>query len=123
MSEPTIVIVDDNREILQGLTRYLSSRGLHVVASDSPFGVSALVLRHAPAAVVLDVTMPGLDGRGIATLLRGNPTTRDTRIIFYSALPEEELYALARSVPGSSYVTKSDGIHALESALVVATAP
>ena len=103
MSEPTIVIVDDNREILKGLTRYLSSRGLHVVASDSPFGVSALVLRHAPAAVV--------------------PATRDTRIIFYSALPEEELYALTRSVPGSSYVTKSDGIHALESALVAATAP
>jgi CheY-like chemotaxis protein len=115
----TILIVDDNEEILGTTSSYLQSRGLRVVSSSSALGVTALVGRHHPDVVVLDVMMPALDGDALATLLRGQKSAlRSTPIIFYSAMEEEQLHRVAASVTGATYVAKGDGLGALYSAIV-----
>jgi CheY-like chemotaxis protein len=114
-----VLLVDDNPEILETTLSYLQTRGLHIVTSSSALGVTALVGKHRPDVIVLDVMMPALDGDALATLIRGRKnSTRATPIIFYSAMEEEQLHRLAADVPGTSYVAKSEGLHALYSAII-----
>jgi DNA-binding response OmpR family regulator len=108
-----VLVVDDNPQMLEATARFLRVHGLEVITADSPFGVSKLVSRHTPAVVVLDVMMPALDGKSLADLLRSNPMTCSADIVFYSALEEEAVYKLSRTVPGSLYALKSDGPDAL----------
>jgi CheY-like chemotaxis protein len=113
----TVLLVDDNPEILLTTSSYLRARGFHVVAVDSALGVTALVSKHRPSVVVLDVMMPALDGGALATLIHGRKDLRATPIIFYSAMEEEQLHRLSAKVPGSTYVAKADGLGALYSAI------
>jgi CheY-like chemotaxis protein len=113
----TVVIVDDNEQILTTTTAYLEARGLNVVSSRSALGVTALVMRHRPAVIILDVMMPALDGQALAGLLRNKNDSRGTHIIYYSAMEEEQLDRIVRDTPFASYVPKADGLPALYSAI------
>jgi DNA-binding response OmpR family regulator len=120
MQEPrtrTVLIVDDNADILSTASQFLTQRGFEVVQADSPLGVSSLVMRHKPCVVVLDVMMPALDGGALAKLLRSMTAGHAVPIVFFSSMEEEELYRLARSTDGASYVLKSDGLQVLHAAI------
>jgi CheY-like chemotaxis protein len=129
-SQKTVLLVDDNAEILEATARYLRARALDVVTASSALGVSALVLRHNPKVIVLDVMMPALGGDSLAALLRVLPGTngsgngnghsagRSTPILFYSAMEEEQLHRLVRSLPGTGFVSKADGLLALHAAIL-----
>jgi DNA-binding response OmpR family regulator len=118
-----ILLVDDNAEIIVTTARYLRARGLEVLTSNSSLGVSSLVRRHAPSLLVLDIMMPALDGNALVGVLNAHGLARKTPIIFYSAVDEEQLYALARENPGASYVPKSEGLEALYAAIQLALGP
>jgi CheY-like chemotaxis protein len=127
-SQTTVLLVDDNREILEATARYLRARALDVVTTSSSLGVSALVLRHNPKVIVLDVMMPALGGDSLASLLRtlpngngngnGHSAPRSTPILFYSAMEEEQLHRLVASLPGTGFVSKADGLLALHAAIL-----
>ena len=58
----TIAIVDDDPSVLKGLSRLLRSAGWEAVTYDSP---QAFLARHdlsTPGCLILDVSMPGLNG-------------------------------------------------------------
>jgi CheY-like chemotaxis protein len=98
------MIVDDEPELLLLASRVLQHAGFQVWTANSPIGVGALIKRHAPDVVVLDVSMPGLDGESLARLF-----TREARtlpVVFWSALAEEMLQQITRRVPNSTYVRK-----------------
>src|ERR687884_2289913 len=70
MSEPAVLLVDDDARILRMLERTLAAEGYDVsTASD---GGSALVQieRSLPDVIVLDVAMPGLDGLAVTRRVR-----------------------------------------------------
>src|SRR5436190_607551 len=70
MSEPAVLLVDDDARILRMLERTLAAEGYDVsVAAD---GGAALVQveRSLPDLIVLDVKMPGLDGLAVTRRLR-----------------------------------------------------
>jgi len=115
-----ILLVDDNVEILATTARYLRARGLELITSSAALGVSSLVRRHSPAVIVLDVMMPALDGGALARLLQTHGPSGATPIIFYSAVDEEQLYAVTRQTPGAAYVPKSEGLEALHKAILLA---
>ena len=106
----SILLVDDNAAILESTARYLRSRNFAVICSEEPlFGVPSLMREHKPAVIVLDVvTDPRPLGRepSGATTLRAQGHT--AAIIYYSAMQEEQLYALAQKTTNTSYVLKSD---------------
>ncbi|MCZ4557262.1 two-component system response regulator PrrA [Rhodococcus sp. PvR044] len=65
-----ILVVDDDPKVLASLERGLRLSGFHTETATD--GASALraVSDECPAAIVLDVNMPGLDGVGVVTALR-----------------------------------------------------
>jgi len=68
--EHSILIVDDDEQLRDMLTQYLSNYGYRVLsAQDGPAAVS-LAERERPHLIVLDLDMPGMDGVEVLRALR-----------------------------------------------------
>jgi CheY-like chemotaxis protein len=98
-----VLIVDDNLDFIQLVTRSLT--GTHYLATGerSPRGVLDSVLRLNPDVVLLDVMMPGLDGWEVLGRLRRHPATARIPVIICTVLPQEEL---ALSLGASGFLRK-----------------
>src|SRR5262245_30495173 len=59
---PTILIVDDDPTVLDTLEHLLGSEYRVLVAADGPSALTSLEEHGAPAAVISDLKMPGMDG-------------------------------------------------------------
>lgn len=88
MPEPVqILIVDDHPDNLLALKAVLSPLGHRILLAESGCGALKILLQEEIALMLLDVTMPDVDGYGVAELIRGRPANRDTPIIFLTANP------------------------------------
>nr|BFE89215.1 hypothetical protein GCM10020093_118170 [Planobispora longispora] len=91
MTHPRVLVIDDEQDVLDLLTRHLGGLGCQVrTANTGELGLS-LAVRDPPDLVVLDVRLPGVDGREVTRALRADPRTRDCRIIITSVLDMEDL--------------------------------
>ncbi len=81
-----ILLVDDRPDKLMALESVLASLGQNLVLAHS--GTEALrhLLQQEFALIVLDVSMPGMDGFETATLIRQRSSSELTPIIFISAI-------------------------------------
>jgi two-component system response regulator MprA len=70
MSQPSVLVVDDDAPVRRMLERTLTAEGWAVQAVGDGGAALAAVERSVPDAVVLDVAMPGLDGLAVARRLR-----------------------------------------------------
>ncbi|MFC3964433.1 response regulator transcription factor [Nocardia jiangsuensis] len=70
MTSPTVLVVDDDEDVLASVERGLRLSGFQVlVARDGAVALRS-VSEHTPDAIVLDMNMPVLDGAGVVTALR-----------------------------------------------------
>jgi DNA-binding response OmpR family regulator len=65
-----ILVIDDDTDLLRLLKEYLSRFGMEVVAASRPEQGLALLKSHRPAAVVLDLMLPGMDGFEVCRRIR-----------------------------------------------------
>lgn len=101
-----IVIIDDTPENLHLLNDILSERGYRVRAlPNGQMGISSC-MASPPDLVLLDITMPGMDGYQVAEKLKSDPVTREVPIIFISAMTQTEDKVRAFNAGGVDYVTK-----------------
>ena len=80
-----ILIVDDNEFMMEVMTFILMNKGYEVMALDNGENVLNSVSTNRPDLVILDITMPGMDGREVCKLLKLNPSTRQLPVIMCSA--------------------------------------
>jgi twitching motility two-component system response regulator PilG len=81
----TVLIVDDNANVRELVTRTLEARSYRVrTASDGYEAIDVLRDHGAPDLILLDVAMPGLDGFHLCKLLRENPDTARLPIVMMS---------------------------------------
>lgn len=81
----TVLVVEDNLETADVLRRILALRDFRVVAACD--GIDAMALLHRglrPAAIVLDLAMPNLDGRTFRSALLALPDLADIPVVVYS---------------------------------------
>jgi signal transduction histidine kinase/ActR/RegA family two-component response regulator len=99
----SILLVDDDRASLDLMTAYLESSGLHLARATD--GVEALELARQllPAALVLDIRLPNLDGWQVLDRLRQDPRTAAIPIVVVSVL-DEPARGLARGA--AAYLLK-----------------
>jgi DNA-binding response OmpR family regulator len=114
---PRVLVVDDDAAVLDMTARYLRAKGLEVITAATALGVGALVLRHHPAVVVLDLMMPALDGEALARLLRGQRAAARGAILLHSAVPRDQLASAAERCGAAAFVVKGDGLAALHAAI------
>jgi DNA-binding response OmpR family regulator len=68
---PMVLCVDDDRQMLNSLTRILGRHGYRVSTFEDPAQVMSAIPDVAPDLALVDVAMPGLDGRELARRMRG----------------------------------------------------
>jgi two-component system cell cycle response regulator DivK len=82
---PKILLVEDNEMNRDMLTRRLQRRGYQIVsAGDGEQGLS-LARAAAPDLILMDITLPGMDGWEVARLLKADQSTRHIPIIALTA--------------------------------------
>jgi signal transduction histidine kinase/DNA-binding response OmpR family regulator len=85
---PLVVVIEDDRRSLALLTLYLESAGLRVLGvADATTGMEA-VRRELPAAAVLDIRLPDLDGWEVLSALKGDVETVAVPVVVVSILDE-----------------------------------
>ena len=99
-----VLVVEDDRAIADLVGLYLRRDGFGVqVESDGPAGLAA-VRRLRPAAVVLDVGLPGMDGVEVCRRLRAEDDW--TPVLFVTARDDEIDRVLGLEMGADDYVTK-----------------
>jgi CheY-like chemotaxis protein len=83
-----VLVVDDSDDNRELATTVLEAAGFHVITACN--GLEGVVAAHCerPAVVLMDVTMPVLDGIEAARLIKASAGTRHMNILAYTAKPE-----------------------------------
>jgi len=91
MSDPryTILVVEDDAQILEILTILLREQGYHVVRAREGQTALSLVKSARPDLIVSDVKMPGMDGFTLCEHVRGDPAFAHVPFIFLTARDEK----------------------------------
>lgn len=114
-----VLLIDDtpiNLELLEEL--FLDISGVETLTADSGKAGLEILSEHEVAVILLDVSMPGIDGFKTAQLIRNYPDTEHVPIIFLTAYGDVDLmkgYALG----GVDYITKPFNIRILISKVQV----
>lgn len=119
MTQPRIMVVDDEPIIRMDLREMLESEGYLVVA-EAKNGEEAVSLahRHKPDLIIMDVKMPVLNGIKASNIIR---SFSDSSILLLTAYSQKELVQDARKAGVTAYLVKpvseDDLIPAVEIAL------
>jgi DNA-binding response OmpR family regulator len=110
----SILVVDDDPEIVTMLTLRLGKRGYKVSSAED--GNKALVLakRDKPDLVLLVVMMPGKSGWEVARALKHDPVTEHVKIIMVSAIGEKTNEITAPIYGADAHVDKPFEFEKLE---------
>jgi CheY-like chemotaxis protein len=82
---PRLLLVEDNEMNRDMLSRRLQRRGYEVVvAVDGEEGL-AMARTESPALVLMDMSLPGLDGWEVTRRLKAEPATRAIPVIALTA--------------------------------------
>lgn len=102
---PTIVIVEDDVHIAQLLEQMLEDDYTIVRASNGALGVDAVRVNR-PDLVVMDLTMPVMDGASAIRALRSDPETASVPIVALSASRESDDISRAIASGADAYAPK-----------------
>lgn len=89
MSKASILVVDDDPEIVTMLSTRLGKRGYQVTTAGDGHQAIELAKAQRFDIVLLDVMMPGKSGWEVARTLKQDPATQDAKIIMVSAIGEK----------------------------------
>jgi CheY-like chemotaxis protein len=86
---PLVLVVEDDPKGAEILSIYLSEAGYTVdIARDGPEGLEK-IRQLIPAAVILDILLPKLDGWAFLTQVKADPVTREVPVIIVSIIDQK----------------------------------
>jgi two-component system response regulator PrrA len=103
-NDPPVLVVDDDPGIRQALERALRLEGFTVAEAENGEAALAALSTQAPAAIVLDVTMPGIDGVEVTRRVRGRGD--DVPILILSARDGVEDRVAGLAAGADDYLVK-----------------
>lgn len=84
---PRILIIDDDASLRQTMAEALGDEGYQAVAVDQTKSLET-ARTLAPALILLDVLMPGTDGRALCRRLRADRATATIPVVLVTGVPE-----------------------------------
>ncbi|QAT17617.1 hypothetical protein BU251_07745 [Candidatus Velamenicoccus archaeovorus] len=102
----SILIIDDEKDILDSLSGYLERNGYDVEAADNGAEGLRLVRDRRPDLVILDLMLPDIDGSDIAARLLEDPLTSRIPIIFLTSIVRKSEQLKPRRVTKRCVVAK-----------------
>ena len=105
MKQKTILVVDDDEDMLKILSKILGAQGMHVLSASGPQEAMKL-LDQVPHVILTDLHMEPVDGFQFIRDVRVHPTTRKTPILVLSALNDFQSVKKAIALGVNDYVLK-----------------
>ena len=102
-----VMVVDDDPQLLQGLTTLLEPWGFKLSLLDDPRQFWEVLEAVKPDLVVLDVAMPHVSGIELCQVLRSDPNWNRLPVLFLTARSEAEIRERVFAVGADDYVNKS----------------
>ena len=106
MPRERLLVVDDERDILELIVYNLEREGYTVDAVTSGESALARATRNRPDLVVLDLMLPGLDGIEVCRRLKQDAATRDVPVIMLTAKSEDSDIVTGLEIGADDYITK-----------------
>ncbi len=102
----TILVVDDEPDIVALVAYHLAKAGYRVATAANGHDALAVARRERPALLVLDLMLPGMSGFDVLTELRSDASTRDVAVLMLTARKEEPDRIQGLSLGADDYLTK-----------------
>jgi len=110
---PTILIVDDDENIVALTQLMLTRHGYHAIGKTDPFEAVEVASQICPDLIIVDLMMPGMDGFEVALRCRQNPKLADIPILMISAKADVWHASGSKANLISQFLSKPLGVHQL----------
>ncbi len=102
----TILLVDDEPDILEIVGYNLNAEGYHVVTAENGLEAVKIAKKKKPHLIILDVMMPEMDGIEACEQIRKLPDLQSTIITFLTARGEDYSQVAGFDAGADDYITK-----------------
>ena len=104
--KPTVLVVDDEPNIVETLQDRLEMSGYHVLTATNGEAGLEEATKHSPDIVLLDIMMPVMDGLEMLEKLRETCDNSDVSVIMLSACSQTQDVARAKAFGIEDYIVK-----------------
>ncbi len=101
-----VLLVEDHPELLEILTWQVETMGFSVIAANNGREGVKKAIKENPNLILMDIMMPGMDGREATRLIRSNPETQDIPILAATVLSKESDLRSCIEAGCSDYIVK-----------------
>src|SRR3954466_7722581 len=101
--EPHVLLVDDERDILDPLAAYLSKNGFRISKARDAAAAREILAAHSIDIALVDIMMPGEDGLSLTGFIRA---TSQTPVILLTARTDETDRIVGLELGADDYVAK-----------------
>ena len=106
MEMKTILLIEDNKEILENLTEYLEIEGYRILGANNGRKGFELAMEFIPDLIICDVLMPEMDGHEVLHLLLATSKTHEIPFIFSTSMSEKVDRNEALALGADDYIIK-----------------
>ena len=106
MSKHTILVIDDEKDILKLLQYNLEKEGYQFISAKTGEEGFEAAKSKRPDLVVLDLMLPGMDGLEVCRLLKSDPSTRQIPVLMLTAKSSETDQIVGLELGASDYIAK-----------------
>lgn len=102
----TILIIDDERDLVEALRTHLESAGWKVLTACDGFEGIEKAKRHRPDLILLDLIMPNVNGYQVCHTIKHDATIGKIPVIMLTARTQPADCIWGKEVGASDYITK-----------------
>ena len=113
MSRQSILVVEDERDILDLVDFNLTQAGYRVIRAGDGLEGFRLARTERPDLILLDLMLPGLDGKEVCRRVRQDGELKTTPIIMLTAKAEEVDRIIGFEIGADDYITKPFSVREL----------
>lgn len=106
MTQPTVLVVDDEPFICRSLTFVLRKQNYRVLEARNGEEALAAIREHKPDLVFLDVMMPKINGFQVTEQVRADPSLDRVKIVLLTAKGQECDREVGKTAGADDYMTK-----------------
>ncbi len=101
-----VLLVEDHVDLLEILTWQVETMGFSVITANNGREGVKKAIKENPNLILMDIMMPGMDGREATRLIRSNPETQDIPILASTVLSKESDLKSCIEAGCSDYIVK-----------------
>lgn len=103
-THPTVLVVDDDEDMLILLQHTLVREGYYPIFSPNAKNIMAILTQRKPDIVLLDINMKGMNGADICKQIKTDPSLCAIPVVMYSA--NDNIEQVTRECGADAYIAK-----------------